>query len=71
LIDGVVVADEALNPGRQTITVSEIPNSTDIREHLLVLQFSAVARPIDVTKETTDRRELAAAIERIEVLGRG
>ena len=71
LIDGVVVAEEALNPDRQTITVSEIPNSTDIREHLLVLQFSAVARPIDVRKGTTDRRELAAAIERIVVLGRG
>ncbi len=70
LVDGVAVGEEVLKSGRQTITVSGIPNPAGTENRILVLQFTAVARPIDVTTGSTDSRPLAAAIEKIVILCR-
>jgi len=70
LIDNRPVLEQHLVPGTQTISVAGSPVSQDLEGPVLVFQFSASARPSDVMPESSDRRNLAAAIERIEVTAR-
>ncbi|MFV2073586.1 MAG: glycosyltransferase family 39 protein [Thermoanaerobaculales bacterium] len=69
LVGNTVVVEQELRPGVQRIGASGVPNPAESKEQLLVLQFSAVARPIKVKPGSRDTRPLAAAVEKIEFRG--
>ncbi len=70
LIGGRTALEQRVGPGRQTITVAGFPIPHESEGQPLVLQFSATPRPSDLVPESSDRRNLAAAIETIEVTAR-
>ncbi len=70
LVGGRTALEQRVAPGTQTISVAGFPVPQDLEGPVLVFQFSASARPSDLVRESSDRRNLAAAIERIEVTAR-
>ncbi|MCD4750634.1 MAG: glycosyltransferase family 39 protein [Thermoanaerobaculales bacterium] len=70
LIGGRTALEQRVAPGTQTISVAGFPTSQESEGPALILQFSASARPSDLVPGSSDSRNLAAAIEVIEVTAR-